>query len=165
MLAISFDVEPDLRTQEYKSVTEGLPRIISILNKHKVKYLIVGAYAVMYYTQPRYTKDIDIWVKPDSENAKKTYKALKEFGAPLRGISWEDFTNKKLFYQIGVAPVRIDVIMDLPGIDFDATWKRRVRSKYAGISINIMGIADLKKSKIATERPQDLLDLQKLKRR
>ena len=137
--------------------------ILRIFNEYKVKYLIVGAYAVIYYTEPRYTKDIDIWVKPDKKNAVKVYQALKEFGAPLTKVSVEDFTNKDLIYQIGVAPVRVDIIMSLPEIDFDTAWKRRKRIRYGNILVNILNINDLIKVKSKLKRPNDILDLEKLK--
>jgi len=137
--------------------------ILRIFNEYKVKYLIVGAYAVIYYTEPRYTKDIDIWVKPDKKNAVKVYQALKEFGAPLTKVSVEDFTNKDLIYQIGVAPVRVDIIMSLPEIDFDTAWKRRKRIRYGNILVNILNRNDLIKVKSKLKRPNDILDLEKLK--
>jgi len=84
--------------------------LLKILNRHRVRYLIVGAYAVIHYTEPRYTKDLDIWVEPEIKNAKRVYEALKEFGAPLKDISVADFANKNLVYQIGVEPVRVDII-------------------------------------------------------
>lgn len=136
--------------------------LFRILNRHKVKYLIVGAYAVVYYTEPRFTKDLDLWVKADIKNAGKLHKALKQFGAPLKDIHLEDFTNEDMIYQIGVAPVRIDIIMGLPGISFDSAWKNRVMSKYEDTQINIIGIKDLIKSKKKTKRPQDSLDLNRL---
>ncbi len=138
--------------------------LFSALNRHRVKYLVVGAYAVIFYTEPRFTKDIDIWVEPDIKNAKKVYRALKEFGAPLKSVSVKNFTNKRLVYQIGIVPVRVDMMMGLGDIDFNFAWERRVTSKYAGVSINIIGKNELKKSKIASKRTQDLLDLGKLKR-
>jgi len=137
--------------------------LFRIFNKYRVKYLIVGAYAVIFYGVPRFTKDVDIWVKPESKNALKVHAALKEFGAPLKGISPETFTRKNLFYQIGVAPVRIDIMMDLAGMAFDFAWKRRKKSHYAGVSINIIGKNELKRSKIRSKRAQDLLDLKGLK--
>ncbi|MCD6079819.1 MAG: nucleotidyltransferase [Candidatus Omnitrophica bacterium] len=136
--------------------------LFKILNRYRVKYLVVGAYAVAYYTEPRFTKDLDIWVKPDMKNAQKVYQALKKFGAPLKNISVQDFTNKKLIYQIGVAPVRVDIIMGIPGISFDRAWLNREKSKYAGISINIIGKKELIKSKRRFKREQDILDLKKL---
>jgi hypothetical protein len=137
--------------------------LFSIFNKHRVKYLIVGGYAVIFYTEPRFTKDVDIWVKPDIKNARMVYSALKEFEAPLKGVSWKTFTNKKVFYQVGMAPVRIDIIMDIAGLDFDFAWNRREKSKYADVSINIIGKEELKKSKLAVKRTQDLLDLEILR--
>ncbi|MCM8801365.1 MAG: hypothetical protein NC912_05100 [Candidatus Omnitrophica bacterium] len=94
-------------------VPSDYKELLRLLNRHKVRYLIVGAYAVIYYTEPRYTKDIDIWVEPDIKNAKKVYQVLKRFGAPLKGINVEDFTKRNLVYQIGVAPVRVDIMMVL----------------------------------------------------
>lgn len=132
------------------------------LNKHKVKYLVVGAYAVVYYTEPRFTKDLDIWVKADTKNAGKLYRALKEFGAPLKNVHPEDFTNESLVYQIGLAPIRVDIIMGLPGIKFDLAWKNSTRSKYGGTPINILGIEELVRSKKKTNRAQDRLDLKRL---
>jgi len=125
----------------------------------------VGAYAVVYYTEPRFTKDIDIWVNQDIKNAHKLCKALKEFGAPLKDISVTDFTNKKMIYQIGVAPIRIDIILGLYNLKFNSAWKNRTRTKYGGVPINVLGINELIKSKKKSKRAQDRLDLKKLKTR
>jgi len=139
--------------------------LFKTLNKHKVKYLVVGAYAVIFYTEPRYTKDIDIWVDPTLKNAEKLYKALGEFGAPLKDISTKDFANKKTIYQIGVAPVRIDIITSISGSIFTEAWKNRRKTKYADVSINIIGVKDLIRSKKKTGRPLDLNDIAQLKRK
>jgi len=137
--------------------------LFRILNKHKVKYLVVGAYAVIYYTVPRFTKDLDIWVKTDLENANRIYKALQDFGAPLHNILPDDFAGKNLIYQIGVAPVRIDIIVGLNGVSFDTAWKNRVKSSYDNVSINIIGKKELIKLKKKSGRKQDQLDLENLK--
>ena len=137
--------------------------LFKILNRHKVKYLIVGAYAVIYYTEPRFTKDLDIWVEAEPKNANRLYAALKEFGAPLKDVSPEDFINKKMIYQIGVAPIRIDIIMGLSSLDFASAWKNRTRSEYGGISIKILGKKELIKSKEKSKRLQDRLDVKNLK--
>ena len=136
--------------------------LFSILNKYRVRFLVVGAYAVVYYTEPRFTKDLDIWVDAGLKNAERIYRSLKEFGAPLKNIQWEDFTNKNMVYQIGVEPIRVDVIMGLPCLNFNSAWKNRSRSKYADIPINIMGIGDLIKAKKHTKRPHDIIDLNRL---
>lgn len=139
--------------------------LFKIFNKFKVRYLLVGGYAVIYYTEPRFTKDIDIWVNPEAKNAEQVYKALDKFGAPLKNIGIDDFKNKKLIYQIGVAPVRIDIIMSLPGINFNDAWKRKKLAKYDKIQVNIINIKDLIKAKENLKRPQDILDIAKLKKR
>ena len=138
--------------------------MFKVLNKYKVKYLVVGAYAVIYYTEPRYTKDIDILIKTDPENAFKTYEALKEFGAPLKGISTQDFANKNNVYQIGIPPVRIDIISGIKNIDFDAAWEKRVKTKYGSQVINIVGMDELIKSKKRLSRVHDREDTEKLRR-
>jgi len=137
--------------------------LLRIFNTHKVKYLIVGAYAVIFYSEPRFTKDLDLWIKPDNENAKRAYGALKVFGAPLKNISWKTFTNKNLFYQVGIAPVRVDIIMSLGDADFDVAWEKRKKSKYADVSVNIIGIDELIRSKKAAKRKQDEMDLETLR--
>ena len=139
--------------------------LFNILNTYKVRYLVVGAYAVAYYAEPRFTKDLDIWIKPELKNADRLYNALKQFGAPLKGICTEDFTDKGMVFQIGVAPIRVDIMMGLSGIRFDSAWKRRIRAKYADVPINILGIKELIKAKKRTNRLQDRLDLEKLTER
>lgn len=136
--------------------------LLKIFNKYKVRYIVVGAYAVIYYTVPRYTKDLDIWVEPTPENADKIYNALKEFGAPLIDVQREDFTNKSLIYQIGVAPVRIDLITSILGVEFAFAWKNRKRTNYDRVPINILDIKNLIKSKKILRRDQDILDLKRL---
>lgn len=136
--------------------------LFKTLNRHKVKYLVIGAYAVAFYTEPRYTKDLDIWVSNDTANIKRLYKALVDFGAPLKNVFVEDFANKKMIYQIGVAPVRIDIIMNLPGLKFENAWEKRKKTNYGHVPINILGIEELVSSKKRTKRERDILDIKKL---
>lgn len=145
-------------------ISRDFADLFKILNRYKVRYLIVGAYAAIYYTEPRYTKDLDIWVDSSPSNAQRVYDALKEFGAPLKGVTPKDFTNRKLFYQIGIAPVRVDIIMGLKGLEFNAAWKDRKRSRYGRVPINIISLKDLIASKEASRRDGDLRDVKKLKR-
>lgn len=139
--------------------------LLKILNRHKVRYLIVGAYAVTYYSEPRYTKDLDIWIEPEERNAKKAYQALKEFGSPLKNITLKDFTNKKLIYQIGVEPVRVDILMGLQNMTFDFAWKQRCTTTFDKIKVNIIGIKELIKLKKKTKRPLDKIDIESLRYR
>ncbi len=137
--------------------------LLKSFNAHQVKYLIVGAYAVMKYTEPRYTKDLDIWVEPTDENASRVYKALTEFGAPLSGVTAEDLTNIDLVFQIGVAPHRIDILMGVKGLDFAQAWERRVEAMFDDVSMRLVGKEDLLVSKEAAGRPQDLIDAASLR--
>lgn len=136
--------------------------LFKTLNRYKVRYLVIGAYAVAFYTEPRYTKDIDIWVSNDTANAQNLYKALIEFGAPLKGMSVKDFANRKTIYQIGVAPVRIDILMDASGMKFENAWKNRKKTRYGGVSINMLGIKELIYSKKKAGREHDISDIKKL---
>jgi len=137
--------------------------LFSTFNEEQVEYLVAGAHAVIFHAEPRFTKDLDIWVNPTPENAQRVWKALKRFGAPLTGIQWSDFCNTDLVYQIGLAPNRIDVIMGLSGVDFPSAWTDRVTSSYEGTPIWIMGKKSLILAKQAAGRPQDLLDLERLR--
>jgi len=136
--------------------------LFSILNEEKVDYLVVGAHAVIYYTEPRFTKDLDILIRPTRVNAEKVWRALKRFGAPLRDITVDDFIREDTVYQIGIAPNRIDVLMCLGGVNFEEAWADREHAAYDGIPIAIIGKSKLIKAKKFTGRPQDLLDVEKL---
>jgi len=124
--------------------------------------LVVGGYAVIKYAEPRYTKDIDLWVKADKDNAAAVYKALRTFGAPLTGLTEDDFSHEGYFYQMGVAPVRVDLLMSIPGLEFEQAWDRRVMVDFDGIMVPFISKQDLIKSKKASGRPQDLIDAQLL---
>jgi len=137
--------------------------LLNLFEKHKVRYLIVGGYAVMKYSEPRYTKDIDVWIATDAENAKLIYIALKEFGAPLANLTPDDFTQKDYFYQMGKPPLRVDIMMSIPGVEFERSWKNRVIVKLDDFDISFISRADLIAAKIASGRPQDNIDAAKLK--
>src|SRR6059036_3303708 len=99
-------------------ISSDFSELLKIFNEGGVRYLVVGGHAVMRYTEPRYTKDLDLWVDPTYKNAQRVYRALRRFGAPLTGIKVEHFTHKDLVFQIGVAPVRVDILMDASGLTF-----------------------------------------------
>ena len=138
--------------------------LFNALNAAKVKYLVVGAHAVAFHSVPRFTKDLDVWIPAALNDARRVYEALKAFGAPLQGVTPEDFQNPKMFLQIGVAPVRIDILTDLPGVSIQDAWKHRKRSRYGNTSINVIGLAELIRAKESANRPQDKLDLKKLRK-
>jgi hypothetical protein len=136
--------------------------LFRIFSEEKVEYLIVGAYAVTYFSEPRYTKDLDLWIRPTAENASKVWRALQRFGAPLTNVAPRDFTDPQMVYQIGIEPNRIDILMGITGVDFQTAYQNRVESSYGGVSIFLIGREDLITSKKASGRPQDLLDLERL---
>ena len=136
--------------------------LFKIFLEEKVEYLVVGAHAVIFYAEPRYTKDLDIWVRPSDDNASRVWRALKRFGAPLADLTIKDFTNQDMVYQIGIEPNRIDILMGIKGVEFDIAWQNKVESSYDGIPIYILGRNELISAKKASKRAQDLLDLEKL---
>jgi hypothetical protein len=144
-------------------VERDFKELLSILNEDGVKYLIVGGYAVIKHTEPRYTKDLDIWVSRDKRNAERLFKSLHRFGAPLKGLSPADFTKEGFFYTMGMAPLRLDILLDLKKLDFDQCWKRRVESDLSGVTAHFISAADLIINKEAVGRHQDLADAEKLR--
>ena len=136
--------------------------LLSALNAEGVEYLITGAHAVIAYTEPRFTKDLDILVRPAMDNARKVYRALGSFGAPLREIEAEDFLNVDMVYQIGIAPNRIDILTSVKDVSFDEALADSRRIDYDGIPVRIMGRDTLIRVKKAVDRPQDRLDVEKL---
>lgn len=139
--------------------------LLRTFNARSVKYLIVGAFAVAYYTEPRYTKDIDVWIGTDKSNAEKVYRALKEFGAPLLNITPKDFSVRGTTYQIGVPPVRIDVMTELGGVSFAAAWRKRKAVHYGRTKANMIGLDELIAAKMAAARERDVIDLTKLEKK
>ncbi len=138
--------------------------LLSLLEKYKVRYLVVGGYAVMKYTEPRFTKDLDIWISTDKKNSNAVYTALKEFGAPLKNLAPSDFSQEGYFYQMGNPPLRLDVMMSIPGVEFETAWKSRVKVQVEGLVIPFISKADLIKSKEASARDQDLIDAKELRK-
>jgi hypothetical protein len=141
--------------------------LLSIFNSQKVKYLIVGGYAVSYHAQPRATKDIDILVKPDADNGKAVYRALAKFGAPLEGLTAEDFTGRDKFFRMGRAPVMVDILPEISGVDFDLAWQKRVEAVVdpaTGLMASFISREDLIAAKLAAGRPQDIADVAALRR-
>lgn len=139
--------------------------LLLLLNDKKVEYLIVGGFAVILHSEPRYTKDLDIWIKPSLENAKKVYEALAEFGAPLDqlDISVEDFTKEGYFVQFGREPARIDLLMSVKGLEFETAWENKVEVELGDITVFVVSRDDLIDAKLEAGRPQDLIDAKALK--
>jgi hypothetical protein len=114
--------------------------LLRAFNEEGAEYLIVGGYAVMKYTEPRFTKDLDVWIRNSPENAAKVYRALTQFGAPLQkdGLSPAEFANEDMTYQIGIESVRIDVLTHISGIKFSDAWPNRVASTFFGLPVHFI---------------------------
>lgn len=136
--------------------------LLQLLEKSKVKYLLIGGYAVMHYSEPRYTKDLDIWIEASEDNARKIFSVLKAFGAPIEALSESDFSKEGYFYQMGVPPVRIDILMSVSGLSFHSAWENKNRVFFADLEVNIISKEDLILAKKKAGRPQDLVDLESL---
>jgi hypothetical protein len=138
--------------------------LLSIFNDHGVEFLVVGAHAVAAHGHVRATKDLDVWVRPHVANAKHVIDALQAFGAPTGAVSEGDFVRPGITFQIGVEPVRIDVITAVDGLTFEPAWEGRVRAEYGGIPVFVLSLQDLIANKRASGRPQDLADIAALER-
>jgi predicted nucleotidyltransferase len=134
--------------------------LLQLLNEFEVEYLIVGGFAVMKYGEPRYTKDLDVWVHNSPQNSRKLVGALKKFGTPLEndGITAETFT-RQVVYQIGIAPVRIDILTEITAVEFSDAWRRRVAGTFFGVPVHFISLEDLVTNKRALGRSSDLKDL------
>ena len=135
---------------------------IQLLNDHEVLYLVVGGYAVAFHGYPRYTKDIDLWIWLDKGNAEKLLNALDDFGFGSLDLKVEDFISPEQVIQLGYPPNRIDILTDLKGVDFKQCYSSRVEFSIKGTKINFIDLGNLKKTKKATGRHQDLADLENL---
>jgi hypothetical protein len=135
---------------------------LKLLSEEKVEYLLVGGYAVGFHGYPRATKDMDIWVAINPENAERLVRVFIRFGFSSKSISSASFLNEKKVIEIGIDPVRIDVIMSISGITFAECFAQRVNFLYEGININLINLEDLKTNKRATGRLRDLADVEEL---
>jgi hypothetical protein len=140
--------------------------LLSAFHAHSVKYLVVGGYAVSFHAQPRATKDLDLWIRPDLENARRAFAALASFGAPLSGLAIEDLANPQKFFRFGKAPSAVDILPEIEGVDFDAAWERRVEA-LIDPATNQTGYfiskEDLIASKLASGRLRDLADVEEIR--
>ncbi|MCR4334566.1 MAG: hypothetical protein NUV47_02475 [Patescibacteria group bacterium] len=137
---------------------------LNLLNKHKVKYVIIGGYAVNSYFIPRNTKDLDILVEPSNGNAIKIVKTINDFGFGSMGVSIVDFLNPKSMVQLGHAPIRIDILTSTKGATWETIWKNKIRNYFGNVEVNIIEIDDLIKVKMAVKRKMDLIDADNLKK-
>ena len=103
--------------------------LLRLFARHGVEYLVVGGYAVMHHAQPRYTKDLDLWIHPDVDNANRVSKALRDFGVPLIEVTQDDFAQQGLQFMIGVPPCAVDFLTTVEGLSFSEAWKARASGR------------------------------------
>jgi len=139
-------------------VNSDFTDLLKIFNDNKVKYLVIGGYALIQYAEPRYTKDLDLWISTDTTNAAAVYQDLREFGAPLTDMTEQDFAQEEYFYQMGVPPIRVDILMGISGVEFEKAWTNRTEIEFDDLPVSFISKKDLIAAKRASGRPQDLID-------
>lgn len=135
---------------------------IESLNRHNVRYLLIGGYAVALHGHPRYTKDLDIWIWMDNTNAVNLLNALKDFGFSSLQLSTDDFLKPDQVIQLGFPPNRIDLMTSPKGVEFDTCYASRKEVDIEGLKVKLIDLNNLKINKKATGRHQDLADLENL---
>jgi hypothetical protein len=145
------DVYPDFRDLLFE------------FNKNKVEFMVIGGYAMSTHGLARATKDLDLWIRPTEANVKKVLLALRSYGAPIRNLAANDLLNPKTIFQIGVAPVRIDILSSIKGVTFERAWTKRKRTKFGDQKAFALCREHLIKNKKLTGRPIDISDVAWLK--
>lgn len=140
---------------------DDFKEFLNLLNEHRVKYLLVGGYVVSYYGYPRPTGDMDVWIRVDADNARRTADVLREFGFDADGLQ-EILTREFQIIRMGVPPFRIEVSTYIDGVDFDECYEAREIADFDGVQVNLLSLFHLKANKLASGRHKDLNDLEHL---
>lgn len=141
---------------------QDFKELLGLFNGHGVDYLVVGAYALAFHGAPRNTGDIDLLIRPDKENAQRILRALDEFGFGSLGLKTEDFERPEMVVQLGVPPVRIDIITSISGVTWEEADSGRVAGHYGGIPVHYIGKTEYIRNKAASGRKKDLADIEAL---
>lgn len=141
---------------------KDLKEFVELLKALDVHFVIVGAFALAHHGYPRYTGDIDLFVENSTENAERILNALRQFGFADIGLTKDDFVAKDQVVQLGVAPNRIDILPFLSGVNFEEVWSSREWGEIGGLKVPFISREMLKQNKLASGRPQDLADLERL---
>ncbi|MDA2989113.1 MAG: hypothetical protein O2815_08560 [Actinomycetota bacterium] len=136
--------------------------LLECFDRHEVRYLVVGGWALAAHGVPRLTKDLDLWVWPDDGNADAVVRALEEFGFAELGLTRDDFVSPDVVVQLGYPPNRVDLITTPSGVDFEQCWADRLSLTLDGLEVPFIGLEGLKANKRASGRAQDLVDVQVL---
>src|SRR4030067_200876 len=143
-------------------LNEDYRDMLLALSEEKVRFMLVGAYALAAHGYPRATMDIDIWVIPSPQNADAVLRALRRFGTPLHNLTKEDLQKDGTIFQVGVAPRRIDIITAASGLECEETYGRSLSVHLKGIEVHIPSLDDLIRNKRASGRTRDLADAEAL---
>lgn len=144
------------------NLNQDFKEFLAFLNSNEVEYLVIGGYAVAAHGHPRYTKDIDVWVRPTAQNSKRVMAALTEFGFGSIGLTEEAFTAPDTIVQLGYPPRRIDLLTEPSGVEFGGCYSRKLEVTIDGTIVPFIGLEDLKANKKASGRPRDLADIDDL---
>jgi len=143
-------------------MSQDFKDLLAEFNARAVEFLLVGAHALAAHGYVRATEDLDVWIRPDRANAKRVIEALQAFGAPLQDLTENDLVIPGLVFQIGVAPIRIDILTAIDGVEFDEAWAARSMTHFADQPVNVLSRAHLIQNKRAAGRTQDLADVERL---
>lgn len=143
-------------------LNQDFKEFFQFLNESKVRYLVVGGYAVSFHGHPRYTKDIDVWVEMSEENATRIVEAIALFGLRSPDIQPPDFIKPDHIIQLGYEPRRIDILTTIPGVEFAECYPKRISADMDGVNVDFIDLNNLKQNKRASGRHQDLADVEKL---
>jgi hypothetical protein len=146
------------------TLPEDLKQLLLAFNAHGVEYLVVGGWAVGFYSEPRSTKDIDLFIRSGLKNSEAVFRALADFGAPLAGLTPADFRDSPTsIFQIGHEPARADILQGIDGVDFDDAWPKRVELTLEGVPVHVVSAQDLIQNKLASGRLRDLADVEAIR--
>ena len=147
-----------------KDPLQDLREFLEVLNRREVLYLVIGAHAMSHWGYTRATGDLDILVQPSTENSLRVAEALREYGAPMKGIAPKDFTKPHQVLQLGVAPLRIDILTSIDGVDEARVFRTSKKGELLGVPVRFINLPDLIKNKAASGRPKDILDVKELRK-
>ena len=146
-------------------MNQDFSELLRAFNDHNVDYLVVGAHALAAHGHVRATKDLDVWIRPAIDNARRAMSALRSYGAPLHDLSETDLATPGTVFQIGIPPLRIDILTAIDGVTFDLAWQDRLRATFGDQPASVISLKHLIANKKASGRPQDLLDVEKIEER
>ncbi len=146
------------------TLPEDLRQLLLAFNAHGAEYLVVGGWAVGFYSEPRSTKDVDLFIRSGVKNSEAVFRALAEFGAPIAGLTPADFRdNPTSVFQLGYSPARADILQSIDGVDFESAWSKREHFTLDGIEVNVISAEHLIANKLKSGRLQDLADVEAIR--